>query len=177
MEDSKSIVVNEKKDVPIISRVRRNHGLEHATLHVLSQRYPKRSLAGHSDTGGFWVIGDVSIEDVYEAVEEALSRLRNGEKHLAVHRNCGTNFVTSGVLAGLAAVTAMLGVGNRVRDKLERLPAAMFLATIALIFSQPVGFLLQERVTTSADPGNMQVVEIVVSRKGRMKAHRVTTRN
>ena len=177
MEDSKSIVVNEKKDVPIISRVRRNHGLEHATLHVLSQRYPKRSLAGHSDTGGFWVIGDVSIEDVYEAVEEALSRLRNGEKHLAVHRNCGTNFVTSGVLAGLAAVTAMLGVGNRFRDKLERLPAAMFLATIALIFSQPVGFLLQERVTTSADPGNMQVVEIVVSRKGRMKAHRVTTRN
>lgn len=177
MVDSQSIVVKEKKDVPIISRVRRNHGLEHATLHILAQRYPKLSLAGHSDTGGFWVIGDVSIEDVYEAVEEALSRLKNGEKHLAVHRNCGTNFVTSGVLAGLAATAAMLGVGNRVRDKLERLPAAMFLATIALIISQPLGFLLQERVTTSAEPGNMQVVEIVVSRKGRMMAHRITTRN
>jgi hypothetical protein len=85
--------------------------------------------------------------------------------------------VTSGILAGLAAVVAMFGVGNRMRDKLERLPAAMFLATIALIFSQPLGFFLQERVTTSANPGNMQVVEIVVSRKGRMKAHRVTTRN
>lgn len=177
MVDSKNLQAIEKRDIPIISRVQRNHGLEHATLHILSQRYPKQSLAGHSDTGGFWIIGDVAIEDVYESVEEALSRLKNGEKHLAVHRNCGTNFVTSGILAGLAAVVAMFGVGNRMRDKLERLPAAMFLATIALIFSQPIGFFLQERVTTSANPGNMQVVEIVVSRKGRLKAHRVTTRN
>jgi hypothetical protein len=177
MVESKNLQAIEKRDIPVISRVQRNHGLEHATLHILSQRYPKQSLAGHSDTGGFWIIGDVTIEDVYESVEEALSRLKNGEKHLAVHRNCGTNFVTSGILAGLAAVVAMFGVGNRMRDKLERLPAAMFLATIALIFSQPLGFFLQERVTTSANPGNMQVVEIVVSRKGRMKAHRVTTRN
>lgn len=177
MVESKNLQAIEKRDIPVISRVQRNHGLEHATLHILSQRYPKQSLAGHSDTGGFWIIGDVTIEDVYESVEEALSRLKNGEKHLAVHRNCGTNFVTSGILAGLAAVVAMFGVGNRMRDKLERLPAAMFLATIALIFSQPLGFFLQERVTTSANPGNIQVVEIVVSRKGRMKAHRVTTRN
>ena len=96
MVDSKNYQVIEKRDIPVISRVQRNHGLEHATLHILSQRYPKQSLAGHSDTAGFWIIGDVTIEDVYESVEEALSRLRNGEKHLAVHRNCGTNFVTSG---------------------------------------------------------------------------------
>lgn len=177
MTESEKIQVKEKRDLPIISRVRRNHGLEHATLHVLSQRYPRRSLAGHSDTGGFWVIGDVSIEDLYEAVEEALSRLRSGEKHLAVHRNCGTNFVTSGVLAGLAAAATMFGIGSRTRDKLERLPAAMFAATIALIFSQPLGFYLQEHVTTSAELGNLHVVEIVVSRKGRMKAHRITTRD
>ncbi|GAH22409.1 unnamed protein product, partial [marine sediment metagenome] len=128
MTESKSISVKVKKDVPFISRIRRNHGLEHATLHVLSKKYPKQSMAGHSDVGGFWVIGDVSLEDVYEAVEEALTRLRNGEKNLAVHRNCGTNFVTSGVLAGLAAVVAMVGVGRRTRDKLERLPFAMFFA-------------------------------------------------
>ena len=177
MTESESVLVKETRDIPIVSRVRRNHGLEHATLHILSQRYPKRSLAGHSDTGGFWILGDVSIEDVYEAVEEALSRLRNGEKHLAVHSNCGTNFVTSGVLAGLAAVAAMFGVGSRTRDKLERLPLAMFVATLALIFSQPLGFFIQERVTTSAEPGRLQVIEIVATRKGRMKAHRVTTRN
>lgn len=177
MAESETLVVNRKREVPIISRIQRNHGLEHATLHVLSQRYPERSLAGHSDAGGFWVIGDVAIEDVYESVEEGLSRLRNGEKQLAVHRNCGTNFVTSGVLAGLAAGLAMLGAGRRTRDKLERLPFAMFFATLALIFSQPLGYVLQERVTTSAEPGNLQVIEIITTRKGRMKAHRITTRN
>ena len=177
MSDGNSIQVINRRELPIVSRVQRNHGLEHATLHILSQRYPKRNLAGHSDTGGFWIIGDVSIEDVYESVEEGLDRLRKGEKELAVHRNCGTNFVTSGILAGLAAGVAMLGVGKKTRDKLERIPFAMFFATLAVIFSQPLGMILQEKVTTSAEPGNLQVIEIAVARKGRMKAHRVTTRN
>lgn len=176
MTQSKSITVK-KSGAPFYSRIRRNHGLEHATLHVLSRRNQKRNLAGHSDAGGFWVIGDVEIEAVYEAVEEALTRLNDGEKNLAVHRNCGTNFVTSGVLAGLAAGVAMFGAGRRTRDKLERLPISMLLATLALIFSQPLGFFLQERVTTSAELGELQVVEIVASRKGGMKAHRIVTRN
>lgn len=176
MKESETGVGIKRKSLPYLSRIRRNHGLEHATLHVLSKRHPKRNLAGHSDTGGFWIIGDVMLDDVYEAVEEARSRLDKGEANLAVHRNCGTNFVTSGILAGLAAGVAMFGAGRRTRDKLERLPAAMFLATIALIFSQPLGFLVQERITTSPDLGDLQVVEIVTTKKGKMKAHRITTR-
>jgi hypothetical protein len=100
--------------VPMVSRIRRNHGLEHATLHVLSKRHPGVNLAGHSDARGFWLVGDVPIEDVQEAIEEALSRMRGGEHNLAVHQNCGTNFVTAGSLAGLAAGVAMLGSGKRV---------------------------------------------------------------
>ncbi len=176
MEESRAIQGNHRQGLPFISRIQRNHGLEHATLHILSQRYPRRNLAGHSDAGGFWIIGDVPIEDVYEAVEEGLARLRDGEKHLAVHRNCGTNFVTSGILTGLVAGIAMLGAGGRRRDKLERLPFAMFLATLVLIFSQPLGMAIQERVTTSAEPGSLKVVEIAAARKGRMNAHRVNTR-
>lgn len=176
MAKGEVIQVNQKRRQPFISRVQRNHGLEHATLHILAQRYPKRGLAGHSDAGGFWIIGDVPIEDVYESVEEGLRRLRDGEKDLAIHRNCGTNFVTSGVLTGLVAGIAMLGAGGRTRDKVERFPFAMFLATLALIFSQPLGLALQERVTTSAEPGSLQVIEIAAARKGRMKAHRITTR-
>jgi hypothetical protein len=176
MAKGEAIQASRRVKTPFITRIQRNHGLEHATLHILSQRYPKRSLAGHSDAGGFWIIGDVPIEDIYECVEEGLSRLREGEKHLAVHRNCGTNFVTSGILAGLAAGLTMLGVGKSTRDRLERLLFAMFLATLALIFSQPLGFAVQERLTTSAEPGSLQVIEIAATRKGRMKAHRITTR-
>jgi DNA polymerase-3 subunit delta len=82
---------------PPISRVRRNHGLEHATLHILSQHSPKRPLAGHSDTRGFWVLGNVPTDEVQEAVAEAIRRMNAGEQNLAVHPNCGTNFVTSGI--------------------------------------------------------------------------------
>jgi hypothetical protein len=149
--------------------------LEHATLHILSQRHPKLPLAGHSDTRGFWVLGEVSTEDVTSAVQEAMQRMQAGEHNLAVHPNCGTNFVTSGVLASLAAFVAMFGAGRRLRDRLERLPLAASLATIALIISQPLGLRLQERVTTSGELAGLQVVQITPSRRGRMQAHRVLT--
>jgi hypothetical protein len=162
--------------VPAVSRIRRNHGLEHATLHVLSKKYPELKMAGHSDARGFWLLGDVAIEDVRDAVEDALRRMRSGEENLAVHQNCGTNFVTAGVLAGLAAGVSMLGAGQRTRDKVERLPLAMSMATLALILGHPLGFLLQQRVTTSGQPGDLEVVEIVASRRGRLNAFRVVTR-
>jgi hypothetical protein len=163
-------------EIPAIARTRRNHGLEHATLHILAQRHPHVPLAGHSDAGGFWVLGDVSIEDIQGAVEDALSRLRAGEKRLAIHPNCGTNYATAGVLAGLAAGAAMLG-GRSKRERIERLPLAALLATLALIIAQPLGTLIQEQFTTSGDPGELRVIEIVVNRRGRWRAHRVVTRS
>ncbi len=168
---------------PLISRIRRNHGLEHATIHILSQRYPGTMLAGHSDTGGFWLFGTLETEKIQEAVEEALARMRSGEHGLAVHPNCGTNFVTAGVLAGLASGFAMFGA-RRWTDKLYRLPLAMTLATLALIFSRPLGHRIQELITTSGDPGDLEIVRVMPSRAsgifgrriGQIDAHRVVTR-
>lgn len=160
----------------IFSRVRRNHGLEHATLHVLSHRFPQTALAGHSTAAGFRLIGDVDTEAVREAVNEALSRMRAGEQNLAVHPNCGTNFVTAGVFSGLAGAASMFGVGRRTRDKMERLPLAAALATFALIASFPLGRVLQQHVTTSGDPGDLQVDTITVSHRAGMTVHTVLTR-
>jgi hypothetical protein len=162
-------------NLPWVSRIRRNHGLEHATMHVLSIRFPGKSLAGHSDTKGFWLIGDVATEDVVTAVQEALRRMKAGEAHLAVHPNCGTNFATAGTMAGLAGAAAMFGVGPRKRDKLDRLALAATLATLALMVSQPAGLFLQRHLTTSGDPGSLEVVEITPSKRGRLTTHRVIT--
>ncbi len=158
-----------------ISRVRRNHGLEHATLHVLAERHPGRPLAGHSDLSGFWIIGDLTAEDLASAIQEARLRLESGESKLAVHPNCGTNIATSGVLAGLAAAVVMFGVGKRARDNLDRLPLAILLATLALIVSQPLGLKLQEHVTTSGAMGLLRVVDIIPRLQGKVTAHRVLT--
>lgn len=176
MAESASSISRSVLDIPAVARTRRNHGLEHATLHILAQRHPHTTMAGHSDAAGFWVLGDVSIEEIQEAVEEALGRLHAGEKRLAIHPNCGTNFATAGVLAGLAAGIAMLG-GRSIRERIERLPLAALLATLALIVAQPLGALVQERITTSGEPGELRVIEIVVTRRGRWRAHRVVTRS
>jgi hypothetical protein len=125
--------------------------------------------------GGFWVLGDITTEDLRSAVDEALDRMRNGEHNLAVHPNCGTNFVTAGTFAGVAASVAMFGAGRRFRDKLERVPLAASLATVALMLAQPMGLLIQERVTTSGHPEALKVIQIIPSSRGRIKAHRVVT--
>ena len=163
-------------NIPWFSRVRRNHGLEHATLHVLSKQHPGKNLAGHSDTKGFWLVGDIPTEAVEAAIQEALGRMRAGEGNLAVHPNCGTNFATAGTMAGVAGAAAMFGVGPRKRDKVDRLALAASLATLALMVAQPVGLFIQEHFTTSGEPGSLEVVEIIPTQRGKLKAHRVITR-
>ncbi len=162
-----------------LSRIRRNHGLEHATLHILAERHPGKPMAGHSDASGFWIISELSEDQVASAVQEALSRLRAGEAKLAVHPNCGTNIATAGVLAGLAAGLAMYGAGRKLRNNLERLPTAIALATLALIAAQPLGLLLQERFTTSGVPGDLHVLALESRRisrtSGTLIAHRIKT--
>lgn len=163
-------------EYPLLSRIRRNHALEHATLHILSSRLPHTGLVGHSDTGGFWILGEVPPEVLHAAVQEALTRLQAGESDLAIHPNCGTNYVTAGVLAGLSGAAAMLSAGKRWQDKLSRLPLAAALATIALIVSQPLALSVQRNITTASDPGTLEVVSISRKFQGRMVLNRVETR-
>lgn len=162
--------------LPIVARIRTNHGLEHATLHTLAQRYPGTNLGGYSSFSGFWIVGNLPTQAVLEGVLEGLRRLNAGEHRLAVHPKCGTNFATAGTLAGLAGAFAMFGAGKRWRDKLERLPLAATLATLMLILSQPLGLFIQEHVTTSAYPGSLEIVDIVRSQRGNMTVHQVITR-
>ncbi|MQC27349.1 MAG: hypothetical protein DWG76_07895 [Chloroflexi bacterium] len=155
-------------------RVRRNHGLEHASIHMLTRRR-LGPVMGHSDARGFWLVGELNTEDVRAAVDEALGRLRAGERGLAIHPNCGTNLVTSGLLAGAAGAAAMAGAGPRRRDRLGRLPVAGFLATLALLAARPLGTRLQQRVTTSGDPASLELLDIRRTTRGNLTAHRVTT--
>lgn len=163
-------------NTPTFSRIRRNHGLEHATLHVLARRFPGQAMAGHSTTSGFRLLGNLPIEAVGEAVEEAYKRLRAGEHQLAVHPNCGTNFVTSGTLAGLAGASAMLGVKKDRSNLLDRFSLAAVLSVLVLVLSQPLALRLQKEITTSGELGGLQVVEIRRAESGSLIIHHVITR-
>ncbi len=161
---------------PLWLRIRRNHALEHATIHMLTARKAKTSLIGRADPGGFYLYGDVPTEEVREAVDEALQRLRAGEHHLAIHPNCGTNFLTAGLLAAGASFFSLAsGRDDRWRDRLERLPLAIFATTLALILAQPLGAAAQQHITTMGDPGKLRVVGIRRMKRGRT-VHRILTK-
>ncbi len=157
---------------PVIDRTRRNHGLEHATISLLGLRR-RVSLAGRSTPNGFYIYGDVGVDEIASAADEALRRMRGGERELAVHPHCGTNYVTAGLAAASAALLAFVGTRDT-RERLDRLPVAASLATLALIAAQPLGLALQRTVTTSADVRDMQVVEVRVS-TGPVRTHFVET--
>lgn len=160
---------------PLVSRVRRNHALEHATIHVLSRQYPHLSFSGHSDSRGFWILGRIGTEEMANAVTEALVRLQNGESDLAIHDNCGTNYVTYGAAAGIASFLGFIGARST-RSKLERLPLVVVFASVALILVQPLGFKIQKRFSTDSKPGDLQIMDVIRSMRGSMIAHRITTR-
>jgi hypothetical protein len=161
-------------DIPVLSRIRRNHGLEHATINILSQRFPYLRLAGYSFPGGFFILGDIPTADLREAVIQALVRMSNGERTLAIHDHCGTNYVASGFIAGLLAWLGMAGAKSK-RDKVERLPLVIALATFGFIASQPLGSVVQQRVTTSGDPQGMSILDVFPIKFGRFSLHHVIT--
>jgi hypothetical protein len=152
-----------------INRVRRNHGLEHATIHVLSEKFTGFSAQGNSDHHGFSlnVYGDISEEEVATAVHEAYRRLRAGQRGLAVHPNCGTGLITTAIMATLAA-QLVFGVENhRHQGKEDRLsvlfntgPLAVLMVVLAIIVSRPLGMHLQERYTTDGNPGDLVITRI-----------------
>lgn len=159
-------------DLPPYLATRRNHALEHATIHMLSRKYADKNLAGHSNPTGFFLFGDLDLEDIRSAIEEAMTRLRAGESELAIHPGCGTNLATSMVLPATLAWMPFQGTRSS-RSRLLLLPVAVTFAVLGYAFSKPLGPWLQRHVTTEADLGNLQVTEILVVRKG---VYRVVTK-
>ena len=161
----------------IISRVRRNHGLEHATLNILSASHPGTSFAGHSDGGGYWILGEISTEDLSVIATSALEKLSAGQENLAIHNNCGTNLLVSGFSAGLAGAAGLIGVGDRPRDKIERIPVITALSVVALMLAKPLGPTVQKHLTTSSKPGSLKIISIRKHDLNGIPAHRISTQD
>lgn len=160
-----------------LSRVRRNHALEHATMHVLNERCQRLRLVGRSSVWGFHIYGEIPTSDLLAAAHEGLQRLRSGDAGLAVHPNCGTNLALAGALGGLGAFMALWNPPRRRWDRLMRLPLAILAATLGIAASVRLGPLVQARITTQADPGRLRLVSISRERRTRFLVHHIRTRD
>ena len=90
-----------------IRRTRQHHAIEHATIHLLTARFPGQRFSGLSDAFGFTIYADVDEADLWRAVDDAITRMKAGEAGLAIHPNCGTNLATTALLATGAALISM----------------------------------------------------------------------
>jgi hypothetical protein len=159
-------------DLPPFLATRRNHAVEHATLKILARKYNDKNLAGHSNPTGFFLFGDMTTEDIRTSIHEAMTRLRAGESDLAIHPGCGTNLATSMVLPASFAWIPFQGTRS-LRWRLLLIPVALGFALFGYVLSKPLGPWLQRNVTTQADLGNLQLMEIIPVRKG---VHRIITK-
>lgn len=150
----------------MLARIRRNHAMEHATIHVLAEVQPHLRLMGRTTPWGFYVYGPVDTVDLANAASAALSRLQEGEHDLAVHPTCGTNLAVAGIMAGLASFAALRGEG-----RFRKLPRALTASTLAVLLAQPVGRWAQERLTTSVDLEGVEIRGVTRRDKGRVKTH------
>ena len=139
-----------------IDSIRRNHGLEHATVTILLARHGPRRMAGRAASNGFYIIGDVDEAELNACAREALDRMQRGEEALAVSPLCGTNIAVTGLMT--AAATAAVLRGGKVR---QRFGDAFTAAMVGVVLAQPVGRLVQERLTTR---GDLQDIELVGTR-------------
>lgn len=141
-------------------RVRQNHALEHATISLLTERNPKIMLRGRSTANGFYVYGNLEIEDLRGCTVEALQRLRNGEPEMAIHPRCGTNLAVAGIMAGLSS--ALVGEIPPRRNKFSR---AILASLVSLFFAPAVGTYVQRRYTTQTPTDDLSVVD--TAKRGR----------
>lgn len=156
--------------VSLLSRIRQNHALEHATIHILSRRHPHPKIVARSDWNGFTVYGNLDTVMVASAASEALVRLQAGEKNLAVHPRCGTNLVVGGLVAGAASSLTLIG---KERSPLKRFGNFVAAATVGILLAQPLGPIVQQYVTTSSDLRGVYIREIVREQRGKLIVHRV----
>ena len=154
-----------------ITALRRNHALEHATMSVLLGKIRAGSrLVGRATPNGFYIYGDTSTEEVSQAAEEGLARLKQGEHNLAVSPFCGTNLVATAMLTGVAAMLAMRG-----QKRTNRLPQVLLATLTAVTLAQPVGRLAQKHLTTTADVTALNIAGVTSKGAGMRTRHKIRT--
>ncbi|GAC1299209.1 MAG: DUF6391 domain-containing protein [Ktedonobacteraceae bacterium] len=152
--------------------VKQNHALEHATIVLLSKKFPDVRLAGISFASGFFVFGDIPTEAILPTAQEALTLLRTTHPELAIHERCGTNLAVSGMLTGLSAMAVA-----RMRRPFNNFNNVILASTAALILARPLGLQVQRYFTTQTPNASMVIENIKPMTLFGTPAHFVSTDN
>jgi hypothetical protein len=153
-----------------ILMLRQVHALEHATVWVLSEntsstrqttdftptRTDNETLGGLSTEKGFYLYGEVPLQQLQRGVIIALHRFRAGEWDLAIHPRCGTNVSVALLLsAGLTLSSHVL----LPKDPISQLLGMGLGMSVACSVAPDVGQWAQKYLTTAV-PFNLELEQI-----------------
>ena len=152
--------------------VKQNHALEHATIVLLSRKFPEVRFSGISFAAGFFVFGDVPTEAILPAAQEALGLLRTTQPELAVHERCGTNLAVAGMLTGLSAMAV-----SKLPRHYSTANNVILASTAALVLARPLGMSVQRHITTQTPNASMRILGVRPMTVLNSPAHFVSTDN
>lgn len=152
--------------------VRQNHALEHATIVLLTRKFPQVRLSGISFAAGFFVFGEVPTDAILPTAQEALNLLRTTQPELAVHERCGTNLAVAGMLTGLSAMAVA-----KLRRPYSTANNVILASTAALILARPLGLTVQRYITTQTPNPSMRILKVTPMNVFGSPAHFVSTDN
>ena len=165
-------VVQIAQQVLLGGAVKQNHALEHATIVLLSRKYPDVRFAGISFAAGFFIFGDVPTEAILPSAQEALTLLRTTSPELAIHERCGTNLAVTAMLTGLSAMTVA-----RMRRPYGSANNVILATMAAMIVSRPLGLTVQRYVTTQTPNPSMTISGVRALTVFGTRAHFISTEN
>lgn len=152
--------------------VKQNHALEHATIVLLSRKYPEARLSGISFAAGFFVFGELPTEAILPIAEEALHLLRTSQPELAVHERCGTNLAVAGLLTGLSSMAVA-----KMRRPYSTANNVILASTAAIVLARPLGLTVQRYITTQTPNSSMRIIGVKQLTVMGAPAHFVSTDN
>ncbi len=152
--------------------VKQNHALEHATIVLLSRKYPEARLSGISFAAGFFVFGELPTEAILPIAQEALQLLRTSQPELAVHERCGTNLAVAGLLTGLSSMAVA-----KMRRPYSTANNVILASTAAIVLARPLGLTVQRYITTQTPNSSMRIIGVKQLTVMGAPAHFVSTDN
>lgn len=132
--------------------LRKNHGLEHATVNILEKEYGFRNLAGYAEESGYYIIGADNTWVVEEAARKGLHLMKSGYGELAIHKRCGTSMTVANFISAIIFLLLLFYTGH----------FSIFNMLIAVILANLIGpyfgQIIQKYFTTTADVRDMEII-------------------
>ncbi len=132
--------------------LRKNHGLEHATVNILEKDYGYTRLAGYAKEDGFYIIGVNNLWQVEEAARKGLQLMQSGYHDLAIHKNCGTSMTVANFISAILFLILLFYTGHF--SIINMLIAILIANLLGPFFGQ----LVQKYFTTTSEVEDMEIV-------------------